>query len=88
MSDTTASIGYPPIHTPWGRRDYCESVSGGVFFVGTPSHGGLAVAVDPPLGPDAASIANQSRYSFVREGWAWLEEDCDAPRFAATHGIS
>lgn len=78
---------YPPKVTPWGTWDHAEQVAPGVFFVGTPSHGGLAVHRDTEHGPAAHSAAAASRFSHTSGPWAFLEEDCDAPRFAAAHGI-
>lgn len=74
-----------PNATPWGTRDYTERVTDGVYWVGTPSHGGLAVDVTSVYGADAISAARRSNYSFLRNGFAWLEEDCDGPSFVRAH---
>lgn len=77
----------PPMRTPWGVRDYFECVETGVYHVGTPSHGGLAVSPESKHFLAASKAAAESSFSFRRDGWAWLEEDCDAPRFMREHII-
>lgn len=62
------------MNTPWGRSDSIERIQRGVSWVGTPSHGGLAVAkgvAEKLLSPEALKVA---------EAWAdyyFFEEDCD-----------
>jgi hypothetical protein len=55
------------MQTPWGAADYVKKCSEGVYFVGTPSHGGVKLSA--------------SRNAQVHEAWrnagGWYEEDCE-----------
>ena len=55
------------MRTPWGKADYVKKCAEGVYFAGTPSHGGIKLSA--------------SRNAQVHEAWrnagGWYEEDCE-----------
>ena len=52
-----------PHHSPWGGIDHSVSYGEGVYFVSTPSHGGLALA------PEIAAILPKSYLAkAIRQG--------------------
>jgi len=81
------------MQTPWGPSQQVTECAPGVLFVSTASHGGFRITPEAEGWHDARQIAQNSNYSFLRSDGsgnpvAWLEEDCDAPRFARAHGIN
>lgn len=81
MSNTDATItrkrfssndpGAP--YSPWGKVDSLTVIARGVRWVGTPSHGGLGVAIGTAkrlLSPAAQACG------FEQSGYLWFEEDC------------
>ena len=54
----------PPKSTPWGESDNVEKLADGIYFVSTPSHGGIWLAPE--------------RRKRMGNTHAWYEEDCCA----------
>lgn len=51
--------------TPWGRADHVRKLLEGIWFVGTPGHGGIKVTTG----------LNKQIPAVVREDGGWYEED-------------
>lgn len=72
------------MNTPWGKSDSKISIERGVSWVGTPSHGGLAITASKAvqtLSSKAIAIAMRERYGteFVnlpKTAYLFFEEDC------------
>lgn len=67
------------MNTPWGRSDSCIPIECGVSWVGTPSHGGLAVtarAAERLLSIRALSSLPGHIMCERCEGYYFFEEDC------------
>lgn len=72
------------MNTPWGKSDSKISIERGVSWVGTPSHGGLAITASKAvqtLSSKAITIAMRERYGteFVnlpKTAYLFFEEDC------------
>jgi hypothetical protein len=54
------------INTPWGRSDSITKASDGVFWVTTPSHGGVHLSAE----------VNAEIPEYMRSTDGWYEEDC------------
>lgn len=73
------------MNTPWGKSDSKITIGRGVSWVGTPSHGGLAITAGRAvqmLSSKAITIAMRTRYGteFVnlpKTAYVFFEEDCD-----------
>lgn len=64
-------------------------IPAGARWVSDPGHGWLVVPLDGSHEARMArAIAEASRYSWVRAGAAYLEEDCDAGAWATACCIS
>ena len=61
--------------SPWGQVDSIEQIGEGIWWVGTPSHGGLLVDLDQH--PDAASALEGRTCSHRWDRAGWWEEDMD-----------
>jgi len=65
-----------PTSSPWGKIDYCKSLSSvkDVYEVGTPGHGGLMMP------PEDATRLKISKFGEIHRtkssGWICFEEDC------------
>lgn len=63
------------MNTPWGKSDSIQRITRGLSFVGTPSHGGFAVA-------DGYARKHLSASALLRGNrkgsYYFFEEDCDA----------
>lgn len=63
------------------HADYTIDRVRGYAFVDTCGHGYLAIASEDNGYSDALAIARRSNYSYLINGIALLEEDCDANEF-------
>lgn len=62
----------PPVHSPWGEPDYTREQAPGIWWVETPSHGGILLSPERQAeveakAPDFKPFAGRGAY----------EEDCD-----------
>ena len=57
--------------TPWGRADSVKQLGPQVYWVGTPSHGGLFI------GQDAVAAIPETVRDMFMHGGNWAEEDCE-----------
>jgi hypothetical protein len=72
------------MNTPWGKSDSVTRLERGVSWVGTPSHGGLAItatAAMKALTSKAINIALESIHgtalvNLPKSGYVFFEEDC------------
>ncbi|MGI0133671.1 MAG: DUF7007 domain-containing protein [Candidatus Micrarchaeaceae archaeon] len=64
------------MNTPWGSSDSIEKIQFGVSWVGTPSHGGLAVSLG-----QAKKLLSQHAIDCAfpgqSHGYVFFEEDCN-----------
>ena len=58
--------------TPWGKADWVKELRPGVYWVSTPGHGGLAVAM--PLAR-LLMVRSARRFGEHVGGFFWFEED-------------
>lgn len=75
-----ASIFRAPTDTPWGKPEFVEELEPGIYWVGTPSHGGVMVdrRHASRLSPQARKVGEDYRpgHPAARQ-WLFYEEDCD-----------
>ena len=65
----------PPVHSPWGSPDEIRIIADGIWFVGTPSHGGFWLSPERnALVPVAWREATWAKMGLQ----GWYEEDQDA----------
>lgn len=70
------------MNTPWGKSDSKINIERGISWVGTPSHGGLAITITKALETlswPAIKIANGSNGILLykgKSGYLFFEEDC------------
>lgn len=62
------------MNTPWGKSDSKTTVTRGISFVGTPSHGGFAVTPSAALKfLSTSAVSRALKYG----SYYFFEEDCD-----------
>lgn len=62
--------------TPWGMSDYCEKVTRGISFLGTPSHGGYRVSKKMYEKRIAEKGLAHGEITADYGNYLWFEEDC------------
>jgi len=63
------------VNTPWGKSDSKITLTCGISWVGTPSHGGFAITPSAALTYlSTAAVARAEKYG----SYYFFEEDCDA----------
>ena len=63
------------MNTPWGKSDSKITLTRGISWVGTPSHGGFAITPSAALTYlSTAAVARAEKYG----SYYFFEEDCDA----------
>jgi hypothetical protein len=63
------------LNTPWGQADSQTKIAEGVYWVGTPSHGGLMVK-QALAGVELSPKAIECAYPGAFGTWVCFEEDC------------
>src|SRR5271156_3687241 len=73
MNTTLKEVAYEGMSTPWGRADNVETITEGIWFVSTPSHGGIVL-----------DKAHKSLMPKPFRNNKWYEEDCEAGKVIIT----
>lgn len=66
---------YPGDDSLWGTIDYVDKLCDYAYFVETPSHGGILIAANSPLGKEFSDAAWDAAQGF--KTWLCYEEDLD-----------